>query len=483
MNRIWLIARREYLSYVATWGFWISLAMVPVFMTVGFGLPVLLQQSSPQRVFAVVADEPRLVEAIDEELEAQRQQEVGGTLAGIAATEGGPDAAVAVGEALAEGASPEQAAREAGLAEDAVRRAEERTRRAYVRVDAPAQTEDAMRPYLTGERPLPGADRPGPLHAAVFVRRGDDGRYEVDYWSANLTDGALRAVAARAVGRVMRDDALRDAGIDPASVREVENLRPVVRDLSPEKEEGAEEVELADRLPFILGIGAGFVLWSVIFSVANMLLTSTIEEKSNRVLEVLLSSARLPEILSGKLMGVAGVSFTLLGVWLGAGLMVLVFISTSSAIPSGPAADILAGVMRPGLLIPFLFYFVVGYLIFGAVFMAIGSLCETIQEAQTLMSPMILILMAPMILLSFTISNPDSPLLAGAAWFPLFTPFLMIARLPHDPPLWVVAGTSALMVATVIGVIWGASTVFRAGALGQAKPGSFGSILKAFKRA
>ena len=444
MRRLLIIARREYLSYVATWGFWISLAMVPVFIAVASGLPALLNQSAPERAFTVVTQEPRVIDAVDALL----------------------------------------AERRAGNAEDRLeapgRNAARQARRQYVRVPAPAETETALRPYLTGEAPVPGWEGRGPLHAAAFVRRGAGGLYEIDYWSANLTDQNLRRAVADAVGRLMRDDVLAEAGVDPAVVDRAARLRPTVRDLSPEKEAGAEEVTLSDRLPLIIGLGAGFVLWTAIFSVANMLLTSTIEEKSNKVLEVLLSSARLPEILGGKLLGVAGVSFTLLGVWLATGLGLFGLAAAAAPDAMGPAADIAASLARPELLAAFVFYFVGGYLIYGAIFLAIGALCETMQEAQTLMSPLILILMAPIFLLGTSFSNMDSPFISAAVWVPLFTPFLMMARLPQDPPLWEVLGTAALMMVTVVALIWAGSRVFRAGALGQARPGS---ILKAFRKA
>lgn len=480
MNRLWIIARREYLSYVATWGFWISLAMVPLFMTVGFGLPALMERSSPERAYAVIADEPRVVDAMDA-LMAERRAGVTGDLLEVrAATQSGPDAGAAVREALDRGASLEEAAQAAGLPAAVAQEVDAAARRQYVRVPAPADTEDGLRPYLTGETSVPGW-RPGaPLYAAIFVRRDAGGLYEIDYWSANLTNPALRGAAVDAVSRVMRDDALTAAGIDPAIVENATSVRPVVRDLSPDKAAGAEVVTFSDRLPYILGIGAGFILWSVIFSVANMLLTSTIEEKSGKVLEVLLSSARLPEILAGKLLGVAGVSFTLLAVWFGAAALVAGLIGAAAPEAAGPAAAVVGAALSPAMLIPFAFYFVVGYLIYGAVFMAIGSLCETMQEAQTLMSPLILILMAPMLLLVFSTSNPDSALISGAVWVPLFTPFLMMARLPQDPSLMTILGTSALMLATLAGVIWLGARVFRAGALGQARPGA---LMKAFRKA
>lgn len=480
MTRLWIIARREYLSYVATVGFWISLAMVPVFMTLGFGLPALMERSSPERAFAVIADEQRVIDVIDAVFAERRAVNTGEALTALAATQNGPEAAAEVRQALEGGASIQEAAQAAGLSGTAVAMVEQSARRQYVRIPAPAQTEEALRPYLTGEQPVPGWRTGAPLYAAVFVRQDADGRYEIDYWSANLTNPQLRGAVLESVRRLMRDDALTAAGIDPATVDRAAAARPLVRDFSPGKEAGTEEVTFADRLPYILGVGAGFVLWSVIFSVANMLLTSTIEEKSGKVLEVLLSSARLPEILAGKLLGVAGVSFTLLAVWFGAAAGVAAVIGAAAPQAAGPAAAVVGAALAPDMLLLFIFCFVAGYLMYGALFMAIGALCETMQEAQTLMSPLILVLMAPMLLLVFSTSNPDSGLLSAAIWVPLFTPFLMMARLPHDPPLWELLGAGLLMLATIAGAIWLGSRVFRAGALGQARPGS---LMKAFRKA
>jgi len=422
MNRLYLIARREFLSYVATVGFWISLMTVPLFMTMGFLAPQLLEGASPSRLYSVIARD-------------------GAT-------------AIAIAERL--------------------RDAE------YVRVEAPSASPDELRPYLLGERQVDGPNGPGALHAVLFIRGTAEGGYELDYWSANLASGTLKDAAEDALADRMADAYLRGQGVDPNVVAAAEDREPVVRELSPDKEEGAEEVTMADRLPYILGAGAGFVLWSVLFSVVNMLLTSTIEEKGNKILEVLMSSARLTEILAGKLLGVAGVSFTLIVVWIAAALgvmtMIAAFVDTDNAL-----TPVFSAVLDPALLIPFVGYFVIGYLMYGAVFMAIGSLCETIQEAQTFMSPLIIVLMIPLGLLVFSIQNLDSPLIAAASWVPFFTPFLMIARLPTGLPLWEIAATTAVMVGFTFLVLLTASFIFRQGALGQVSAGNLKRLLPGSK--
>ena len=481
MNRLFLIARREYLSYVATWGFWISLATVPLFMAAGFIVPQLFERSTPERAYVVIADDPAVGTAIEDYLDAEYADEVDAVLGAMVSAQGGDAAGDAYDAARENGAAPLDAAMQAGLAPEATQAAADQTRRNYVRVEAPERTVEGLRPYLTGARQLDTPEGPRDLHAALFVEGDAQAGYSLDYWSANLSNQDLMDEARRALGADMADAYLRDAGVDPAVVAEAEDRRPETRALSPEKTEGAEEVTFEDRLPYLLGVGAGFVLWSILFSVANMLLTSTIEEKGNKILDSLLASARLTEILAGKLLGVAGVSFTLLAAWIIAGLG---FVTVVQFVVGGdePLAPIFGAVLDPGLLLPFAFYFVVGYLMYGAVFMAIGSLCETIQEAQTFMSPLIIILMIPLAFLVFAAQNLDSSLLAITSWIPPFTPFLMIARLPTDPPLWEIVATSALMLGTMLAILLAASAVFRMGALGQAGIGNLRRLVPGMKR-
>lgn len=124
--------------------------------------------------------------------------------------------------------------------------------------------------------------------------------------------------------------------------------------------------------------------------------------------------------------------------------------------------------LDPGLLLPAFAYFIIGYLMYGAIFLAIGSLCETLQDAQTLMSPMMLVMMAPLIIIMMAAESPDSPIVSITSWVPVWTPFIMLARLPHDPPTMEIFATSGLMIFTSIVVIWGSGVLFRMGALNQA---------------
>ena len=312
------------------------------------------------------------------------------------------------------------------------------------------------------------ADGPQPLFAAIFLSEPVPGRVEMAYWSTNLTDRDLRRDIRDALRDYMQLRHLVENGVDPALIEAAEDLEPVVRELNPERTDEAAEVTESERLPIVMGVATAFGLWIVIFSVVNMLLTAMIEEKGNKVLEMMLASARHHEILTGKLLGVAAVSATLLIFWGGLASIGGLAIQQLMAAADIPAAEILAALFDPALLGPAIGYFIVGYLMYGAVFLAIGSLCETIQDAQTLMSPMMLVMMMPLFLVMMAIDAPDSPIVAIASWIPLWTPFIMLVRLPQDIGLIEVIGTTLGMIAMATGVIWGAGQLFRMGALNQA---------------
>ncbi len=134
--------------------------------------------------------------------------------------------------------------------------------------------------------------------------------------------------------------------------------------------------------------------------------------------------------------------------------------------------------MDKGLVFYFLFYLVGGYLMYAAIFTAVGSFCETTREAQTLLGPVMALLTIPVIFLTQAIRRPDSPMLEALSWFPPFTPFLMTARAASEPPMWQVLGTGVLMAATVALVVWISGRAFRAGALSTGKIDLKGLILR-----
>jgi ABC-2 type transport system permease protein len=418
MSRLLRIAAREYGAYVRTVGFWLSMLMMPMVGAISFGAPAWLEKTSP----------PPTIMIVDRSGEALR----GPVVAQLRASTRGKPAATVV-EAPADPAAP---------------------------------LEPRLKRWMTEGFPEAGDPKLG----AAAVIHGSGAAVTIDFWSNNLTDRTLERAVSTAVGEQMRARRMASLGVDPAALKAVQALEPKVASFSPKAAGG--QVALRDRLPGIVGFGAAMLLWMMIFTGAGILLNSVIEEKSNRVLEVLLASASVPEIMFGKILGVAGVTLTVLAVWASVGGTLLVMANPAVA------ADVFAVLTAQGLVFYFLFYLVGGYLMYAAIFTAIGSFCETTREAQTLLGPVMALLVIPVVFLTQAIRRPDSPMLEALSWFPPFTPFLMTARAASEPPLWQVLGTGVLMAATVALVVWIAGRAFRAGALSTGKIDLKGLILR-----
>jgi len=409
MSRLFKIAFREYLAYVRTPGFWLSILLLPLGVT-AYGLaPILMARSTPTAVLAVVDFSGRGLT---------------GDVARAVAAPGPEDRPLAR-------LVPAPGAPFANSAEATAR----------------------LKPYLSGVRTLPGGGR---LEAAAILRAAG-ATVAIDFWSRNVADRSLERTVSEAVTQSLRRERLRAAGIDAGVLASIDALSPHVADFSPKAERGV--VALKDRLPGIAGFAMGMLLWMVVLTGAGMLLNSVIEEKSSRILEVLLSSASVPEIMGGKILGVAAVTGTVLLFWLSIAGAVLAIRFPDIA------GDLAAILLAKGLWAYFALYFLGGYLMFATLYVTIGAFCETTREAQTLLGPMMILMSIPMIFMSQALTRPDAPLLAALSWFPPFTPFMMAARAASEPPLWQVAATASLMFALTALELWVAIPAFKSGAL------------------
>ena len=410
MSRLARIAAREYLSYVRTLGFWLSLCMMPLALSASLFIPQLMDRGAPAQRIAVV-------DLTGEHLAGPLIAE----LTDRGASESPPPVVRAPPPRVL-------AAPDAGTAG---------------RLLAPLMADAA--PPATA------------LDAAVVISGADD-HVQVDLWTRNVAEADLQNRVRQDLADVLRHKRLIDAGVRPDVLAAADAAAPTITAYSP-RAARAGPVSFRDKLPAIAGFAMGFVLWMVVLTGAGLLLNSVIEEKSSRILEVLLTSASVPEVMGGKILGVAGVTLTILGLWATIGSVGLGLLNP------GLAGDIVGVLFAHGLVVYFGLYLVFGYLMYASIFAAVGAFCETTREAQTLLGPVMLTLTIPLIMMGQSIRHPDAPILATLSWIPPFTPFLMVARAATNPPLWQSAAAIGLMAATTVIVVWLSGRAFRSGAL------------------
>jgi len=294
-----------------------------------------------------------------------------------------------------------------------------------------------------------------------------DGRVRIRYYSSHASYEALPRWLQTSVSAAVVSHRFERASVDPATVERltrpvgVEQLGLVERD----EPGGARQMDKMRTVavPMILM----FLVFIPVMTITPQLVNAVIEEKMSRICEVMLGSVTPFELLLGKLLGAGGVS------------VVIAF--TYSAGAYGAAAYFgYADIVGVGLLVEFAVFLALAMLLFGALYLAVGSACSTLKDAQSLMTPVILLTMIPMMMLGAIIRAPESPFAVAASFFPFSSSYIMLMRAASNPPapLWEVLLSMVITAATTVGVVWAAGRIFRVGLLMHGKAPGFGDLIK-----
>jgi ABC-2 type transport system permease protein len=461
MKYAFLVAWREYAENAKTKGFWIGLFMFPVIIFASVNVSILLQtKGTPVRHYILVDQSGQFAAVVESRLEKIKPDMPPGTNA--SRTPRRPFQPAAVPAMIDTNADLASLAR-------------------------------ALRPWLRGEKNVVAGGREVKLDAAILIPRDIEQQIVrphagparataagngIEYWSANLADSTLRDEVERAVNGEIRRREYLARGLDGAAIREVEQTRAPFASLNPKKEAGQEAVNEADIIRQWAPSGFVYLLWVAIFTISQMLLNNIIEEKSNRIIEVLLSSVTPGELMMGKLFGIAATGLTMVGVWMASLFGVLVW--KSGAAP-GFTGQLLLTLQTSHLIPMFLFYFLLGYLMYAGLILALGSVCNTIKEAQSYMGMITMIMMVPLLTMTFIPKDPNGTLARVLSWIPLYTPFTMMNRINADPPLFDLIGTTIVLLAFTALALWMAGKVFRIGILRTGQPPKIVEMLRWIK--
>ena len=414
MRNVWLVAVREYLENVRTKAFLIGVVLTPVWMALIFVIPKLAtSQDSATKKVVIVDETGELADTVVEKLKPIQSLEV----------------VVRPPEGMWE---PD---------EDGIVPIEE------LKMRAGAGELFAMvltRPMLEKRPPKAGE------HASFIVG------------SSRSADDAMRAPMLQGiVNDIVNERILTERGIDPeiASLLQKTSINYQAVD-----EEGQAKTPAFAIMPIVFML----LLFMGIFGISQMLMSSTLEEKANRVYEVLLSSISPFELMAGKILGICAVGFTLLLIWSGGGLL--------AASAKGIGSDLVSG----GQLGLFLTFYVLGFIMIASLMVAVGSACSTLKEAQNLMAPISVVLTMPIFMSFLIMRDPNGSFATTLSFIPPFTPFVMMARIASvpPPPAWQI-WTSIIVLALGTYVAFRlAARVFRVGILLYGQPPSLKQIFR-----
>jgi len=267
------------------------------------------------------------------------------------------------------------------------------------------------------------------------------------------------------------------------------------------------EQEGSSAAATIAGFAASFLIYIFIFMYGSIVMRGVIEEKTNRIVEVIISTVKPFELMMGKVLGVAFVGLTQFMLWIvltwGITAGATAFLVDSKSMeeqskemvestnlnqdmkekaPSNlKVAKLLNSVSTlniPLIVGCFLFYFLGGYLMYSALFAAVGAAVDNETDSQQFILPVTIPMILSMVLAQFFISNPDSSMAFWLSVFPLTSPVVMMIRLPFNPPVWEILLSMVMLVFGFVGTIWLAARIYRVGILMHGKKVNYKELSK-----
>ena len=430
MNKIITIALREYRAMVGTKAFLVGVCMMPVLMMSGLIVPTLMKRSAKQeeRTFAVHDGTDVVFSQLETALEQRN----------------------ALVQKLLESGD---------LTEDQEDELRDDTKVTYVF----KRIEDEM----TLEKKLELSDqiRAGDLFAFVDIPAdaldADNKEPAVEFVSEESALSDSRRWMSSAINEIVKANRLMKAGINPAAVAEASGRIPVKgRSLySMDASGGISQTPEKDAITtLMLPFGYMMLMFMVILMAAQPMLESVLEEKSERIAEVLLGSASASQLMAGKLIGNVAGSLSVFIVY-AAGAMGVAYYKGWM--------DFIHMDMMP----LFLLFQLLGVLFFSSIFMSIGASVSQLKEAQSMLLPVWMLLMSPMMVWFNVIREPNGGLATGMSFFPPATPMMMTLRLSTGAtiPAWQLYSSIALLVVATICCVIAAARIFQIGILWQGK--------------
>ena len=222
----------------------------------------------------------------------------------------------------------------------------------------------------------------------------------------------------------------------------------------------------------VAGFVGAFMLYMVILLYGVQVMRAVLEEKTTRIVEIIISTVKPWQLMLGKILGVGAVGLTQLAIWMLC-LVLLATVGLPYLVVARPelleVKELLDLLPIGGGIVLFLAFFVTGYFLYSSLYAAVAAMCSSDEEAQQSQLPVTMLLIVPMMFLAPTMEDPNGPLATWLSFVPFFSPVLMFPRYIGGAPLWQVGLSLVLVALTVVAVAWVAGRIYRVGILMQGK--------------
>lgn len=274
--------------------------------------------------------------------------------------------------------------------------------------------------------------------------------------------------------------------------------------ISLTKSSGEESLKGLNEIKIAIGGAFGYLIMMFIIIYGNMVMRSVIEEKTNRIVEIIISSVKPFQLMMGKIIGTSLAGLLQFFIWAIVGFMLMVAASTFFGIDASPAAKIPPSVVKEvhqefggmaqmyvrelwglpivTILVSFVIYFIGGFFLYSSFYAAIGAAVDSETDSQQFLLPIIMPLILAVYIGFFTVINdPHGTIATVFSMIPLTSPIVMLMRIPFGVPWWQIAISIAILIATFFFVVWFASKIYRVGILMYGKKPTWKELYKWLK--
>jgi len=327
-----------------------------------------------------------------------------------------------------------------------------------------------------------------PYYALLYIVEGKFTLYSNQQISLSVSQNIQRQLE-----QIIEINNLKRAGINP---KLIEDSKADVKIVTKLVQEDGSSTKSHSEASMGIGFISGILIYIFIFMYGTMVMRGVIEEKTNRIVEVIISSVKPFQLMMGKIIGVAIVGLTQFILWILLTIILstiaeITFLDTSNmaaqigtdeqSIILSQVASITGSINLTQILFCFLFYFLAGYLMYSSLFAAVGSAVDAEADTQQFILPITIPLILSFILIQPIMDTPDGALAFWMSIIPFTSPVIMMVRLPFGVPTWELFLSMGVLISTFLSTTWIAGRIYRIGILMYGKKASYKELWKWIK--